>query len=225
MNPRPAASAAGGVHAALASPTRRRLLELLQASDTPRNVQDLAGAVGLHPSTVRFHLEMLSRAGLAGRQPHPQPGLGRPRSAYTAANRHRTDAPTTYRELAGLLAAHLADTAERRAARAEQIGFDWAQQLVPGGTSHTMDEAGRRVSGLFEQIGFEPELTVTGEDRQIALRACPFRVVAREHPEVVCSVHLGLLRGSLDRLGTHADGLLQPFVEPELCLAQLTPRG
>jgi len=40
---------------------------------------------------------------------------------------------------------------------------------------------------------------------------------------VVCSVHLGLLRGTLDRLGTPATAArLLPFIESDLCLAQLS---
>ncbi len=222
MSPRSAATATGGIHAALASPTRRRLLELLHADSAPRDVHDLGEAVGLHPSTVRFHLEILRRAGLVIRQTYPQAGVGRPRTAYAATGRDST--ATAYEDLASQLAANLADTNEGRAVRAEQIGLDWAQQLVPSraGTRETMDETARRVSGLFDRIGFEPELSTVGESRQIALRACPFRAVARQHPEVVCSMHLGLLRGSLDRLGARAEGRLLPFVQPELCLAQLS---
>ena len=41
---------------------------------------------------------------------------------------------------------------------------------------------------------------------------------------MVCSVHLGLPRGTVERLGRpHAALRLLPFVEPELCLAQLAP--
>ena len=40
---------------------------------------------------------------------------------------------------------------------------------------------------------------------------------------MVCSVHLGLLRGTLDRLGTpKTTARLLPFVQPDLCLAQLS---
>ncbi len=217
-------AAAGDVHAALASPTRRRLLELLRAGDTPRDAHDLARAIGLHLTTIRFHLEVLRRAGLLVSRPHPQAGVGRPRTAYAPVSRGGAD---TYQGLAGLLAAHLSDTAEGRAARAEQAGLAWAEHLVPAvtGADRSVDEAARQVSGLFAEIGFDPELTAAGAGRQIALHACPFRAVAREHPEVVCSVHLGLLRGSLARLGVSTASRLLPFVEPELCVAQLAPAG
>jgi len=78
------------------------------------------------------------------------------------------------------------------------------------------------VTGVFAELGFDPRLTDSGDGRQNALRACPFRDLARAQPEVVCSVHLGLLRGTLAQLGAlPATAQLLPFVEPELCLARL----
>jgi predicted ArsR family transcriptional regulator len=125
--------------------------------------------------------------------------------------------------LAALLAAGLADTPQRRSARAERIGEEWAHELL---SSTALDDApvedvAVQVSGLFERLGFAPELGHSEHGRQIALHACPFRLVARKHPEVICSVHLGLLRGSLARLGPTVAPRLLPFVEPELCVVHL----
>ena len=44
-------------------------------------------------------------------------------------------------------------------------------------------EARRRVTGLFAEMGFDPEPAVGG---RILLHDCPFRDTARAHPEVVC---------------------------------------
>ena len=221
--------AAGDAHAALASPTRRRLLELLRATGAPRDAHDLAVATGLHPTTVRSHLEVLRRAGLLTAQPHRKPGPGRPRTAYTPttgteSNNH------PYEDLARLLAANLDDTAARRSARAEQAGWAWAAQLAPPAPTApcaSLDQAARAITGLFTELGFDPVLTAAGDDRHIALRACPFRAVAQEHPEVVCATHLGLLRGTLDRLGATTTSIqLRPFVEPDRCVAHLaSPAG
>ena len=76
-------------------------------------------------------------------------------------------------------------------------------------------------------MNFDPELADpapgTGE-REIRLRACPYRDVAREHPDVVCAIHLGLLQGALTQLGDPPTTVrLVPFVKPHLCLAYLTP--
>jgi predicted ArsR family transcriptional regulator len=221
------AARSGDVHAALASPVRQRLLELLRASGTPTDAHQLAQTVGLHVTTVRFHLEVLRRAGLLVRSPQPQPRVGRPRTVYAPVSAEADDTATGYQGLAGLLATHLSDTAEGRAARAEQAGLAWAEQLVPTAlqSEPTVADAARQMNELFAEIGFDPELTTVSGGWQIALRACPFRAVARAQPEVVCSVHAGLLRGSLDRLGVSATSRLVPFVQPELCFAQLAPRS
>jgi predicted ArsR family transcriptional regulator len=212
--------------AALASPQRRRLLELLRASEAPRDARELAAATGLHVTTVRFHLDVLRRAGLVESRSQPRATAGRPRTVYTAVSYRE---PGGYPALTRLLAAHLADTPEARAVRAEQAGVTWAAELMaeagaPAGVD--AEQAARAVTGMFAELGFDPEMGGEQADRQIRLRACPFRAAARANPEVVCSVHLGLLRGTLTRLGAPpTTARLLPFVEPELCLAQLTPAG
>jgi hypothetical protein len=50
--------------------------------------------------------------------------------------------------------------------------------------------------------------------------------LARDDGEVVCGVHLGLMRGILRELGAPFDAIsLEPFVEPALCLAHLGGRS
>jgi predicted ArsR family transcriptional regulator len=211
---------------ALASPQRRRLLDLLRVAAAPRDAHELAAATGLHVSTVRFHLDLLLRAGLVAGRSQPRATAGRPRIAYTAVSQRE---PGGYPALTRLLAANLADTPEERAARAERAGMSWATELTaeadqPSGVD--AEQAARTVTGMFAELGFDPELAGDETDRQIRLRACPFRDAARANPEVVCSVHLGLLRGALDRLGAPPTTTrLLPFVEPELCLARLIPTG
>lgn len=211
--------------AALASPQRRRLLELLRTDEAPRDAHQLAAAMGLHVTTVRFHLDVLRRAGLVGSRSQPRAAAGRPRTVYTAVG---PPEPGGYPALTRLLAAHLADTPEARAARAEQAGVSWAVELTaeidpPPGVD--AEQAAQAVTRIFADMGFDPQLAGDETDRQIRLRACPFRAAARANPEVVCSVHLGLLRGTLTRLGAPSTARLLPFVEPELCLAQLIAAG
>ena len=59
--------------------------------------------------------------------------------------------------------------------------------------------------------------------RPSRLRRCPLLEAAVEQPEVVCSVHLGIVRGALDTWGTTSDETsLVPFAEPGACLLHLT---
>jgi predicted ArsR family transcriptional regulator len=221
-------------YAAQAAPSRRRLLRLLRdGGAVAQDAHELAATTGLHVSTVRFHLQILERAGLVRSRPQPRGGSGRPRTVYTPAHHDEPErGPSPYEQVASLLAAHLDDTAAGRTARAQRAGAAWAAQLTPAAgstnmeTAMSLEVAARRVNDVFADIGFDPELTTTGEHRRIALRACPFRAVAREHPEVVCAMHLGLLRGALARLGAPPTASeLLPFVEPELCIAHVAPAG
>jgi len=94
---------------------------------------------------------------------------------------------------------------------------------VPAGDRLSWDEGTRRVGGLFDRLGFAPRLVDDAAQRHLELDACPFRHLARAHPQIVCTVHLGLLRGALARLSVPAaeQAVLRPFVEPELCIADV----
>lgn len=211
-----------------ASKPRRRLLKLLRRSTIPLDVYQLAEATGLHISTVRFHLDVLVKAGQVSAQKTPRTTPGRPRTVYAA---HAEESPPDgYRPLAALLAANLGPTPRTRRRRAEKAGRDWATSLIPTVDDvATPDEAAHRIVDLFAEMNFDPELvhpaSATGE-REIRLRACPYRDVAREHPDVVCAIHLGLLQGALSRLGqTSTTARILPLVKPHLCLAYLSPPG
>ncbi len=209
-----------------ASKPRRRLLKLLRRSDTPLDVYQLADTTGLHITTIRFHLDVLAKAGQVTVQKTPRTTPGRPRTVYTA--RTEEAPPNGYRPLAALLAANLGPTPRTRRRRAEKVGRDWATTLIPTADGvATPDEAAHRIVDLFVEMNFDPELADPAPDtgeREIRLRACPYREVAREHPDVVCAIHLGLLRGALTQLGKPpTTGRLMPFVKPHLCLAYLSP--
>ncbi len=208
------------------SKPRRRLLKLLRRSDTPLDVYQLADVTGLHITTVRFHLDVLARAGHVTVQKTPRTTPGRPRTVYAA--RTEEASPDGYRPLAALLAANLGPTPRTRRRRAEKAGRDWATSLVPTADGvATPDETAHRIVDMFAEMNFDPELADAAPgtwERAIRLRACPYRDVAREHPDVVCGIHFGLLQGALTQLGSPRTTVrLVPFVKPHLCLAYLTP--
>jgi predicted ArsR family transcriptional regulator len=54
---------------------------------------------------------------------------------------------------------------------------------------------------------------------------CPFIELARQRPDVVCTLHLGLLRGAAEELDAPVDVTdLRPFARPGLCIATLRDR-
>lgn len=209
-----------------ATKTRRRLQDLLRHSDSDLDVYDLAGATGLHITTVRFHLDVLLRAGVVTTRTLARSTPGRPRSVYTLRLPEPSVEP--YEPLVALLAANLGSTSEIRRRRAEKAGRDWAVDLVPDETpsDESSGSPTDRIARLFSQMQFDPEpvepIPETGE-QEIRLRACPFRDVALIHPEVICAIHLGLLQGALTRLGGRTrTAQLLPFVEPTLCVVRIS---
>ena len=211
-------------HRVLAGISRSRLLMVLGRSAHPMGVRELADAVGLHPNTVRQHLDQLVEGGLAVRDTAPPMGRGRPALRYAAGPGSDDQDPAAYRTLAGVLAEQVARLPDGVGA-ARTAGERWGRALIgPAGSTTDEDAALGRLVGLLADAGFEPE----GPDLPggpIRLRRCPFEPLARDHRGVVCGVHLGLMHGALRQMGAPLDAVaLEPYVQPDLCLAHLRRR-
>jgi predicted ArsR family transcriptional regulator len=211
-------------HRALADPSRARILaELVDGG--PLDVRELARRVGLHLNTVRVHLNALAEAGLVQSETVPRQGRGRPRLVYRAAAEAAEEGGRRYRLLAEILVALVARFGSEATARLEEAGELWGHYLIesPPPYARLPDaEAVARVVGLLDETGFRPELETGKRGLRINMRPCPFLELARRHQEVVCPIHLGLIRGALAELGaTTRATRLDPFVRPELCVAHL----
>ncbi len=124
--------------------------------------------------------------------------------------------------LAEMLAGHMAGTLPDPAASALEARSAWGSYLIerprPGVT--TSESAAEALRNFMDRMGFDPEI---GPHDELRLRRCPFLEVAKAHQDVVCSAHLGILQGALAALNTNVTaGSIEPFVEPTLCLAQLS---
>lgn len=147
-------------------------------------------------------------------------------------------------ELIRVLAAALAERSDRDGDRGHGAAIDagraWGRahavgDRAPDGASAIADRAldaaqpdadwvpeVARTEALLrtlDSLGFAPER----REREVLLHACPFRDAARQHPDVVCGAHLGLMR----ELMADRDGAvrLQPMVSPNLCVVSLGQGG
>jgi predicted ArsR family transcriptional regulator len=211
-------------HRALADPSRARILAEL-ADEGPFDARELAERVGLHVNTVRVHLNALTEAGLVDGEPQPPSGRGRPRVAYRVTAAAGDEGGRRYRLLAEILTALVARFGPEAAEQLEDIGEAWGRYLVespPPSVSLDDEQAVERVLELLAGIGFEPQLERGARGRRIAMRPCPFLELARAHQDVICPIHLGLMRGALAELGAKTRATkLEPFVRPDLCVARL----
>jgi predicted ArsR family transcriptional regulator len=210
--------------AALGS-SRSRVLELLRKAGGPLGVQDIASATGLHANTARFHLDALFGACLVERTVEERTQPGRPRVVFHAAPAADPAARPNYRLLAEMLTGLIASALPRSEQAAVASGEEWGRYLAQGPAPlHRVDavEGISRLSAVLADAGFAPEAVGDLSAPVIRLRHCPFREIAVEHPELVCSLHLGLMRGVLREVRAPLTAeRLEPFVEPSLCLAHL----
>ncbi len=230
---------------------RQLLLDLLRASPQPRSILSLAQELKVHANTVRFHLEALEHAGQVEQLLADAAGPGRPPVLFRATRRMDPDGPTNYRLLAGMLASHLAASTPDPAAVGAELGRAWGARLLDlptlgphRGGRIRRGEALAYMTRILGNAGFAPEPPTGPRDATIRLRHCPFLgLVAggvtggatgidpdrdgragRGQDAVICSLHLGLMQGALAAMhGPVTVDRLDPFVEPDLCVAHLAP--
>ncbi|MEH1164314.1 helix-turn-helix domain-containing protein [Micromonospora sp. CPCC 205539] len=209
-------------YSALAVPSRRQLLDGIRTADHPLTVKELVTRTGMHPNTVRFHLEVLIEAGFVSGEPGRRHGRGRPQTIYRSVT---PPVPASgYQFLSQVLAAQLDQS--RAGGLAEEAGRSWLRpEGTPASPAPVADPVGAattRALALFTELGFEPVGTSDSASGLIDLHACPFLDVAREHPDVVCGMHRGLLRELVDTTTPDVVAELVPFARPGVCVARLT---
>lgn len=195
------------------------MLRELAAAAGPLSIAELADRLGVHPNTARYHLDTLVAAGRVERAPAGRSGPGRPALRFRPAAGMDPGGPRRYRLLAEILLHALADTPDPTAA-AVAAGRAWGRQLPPDGPGEPL----ARLLALLAEMGFAPERRDADGAAPIGLRHCPFLEVTASGLGVVCPVHLGLMQGALSNWSAPVTvDRLEPFAEPDLCLAHLAP--
>jgi predicted ArsR family transcriptional regulator len=204
------------------------MLDLVRRAEGGLTAADVAAATGLHPSTVRAHLDQLAESGLLTRERRGDGTPGRPAWRYQAVPRAEEDDRSTdrpYRDLAAALIGHLARDADDPHAAGVRAGRDWGRTLAaPIARTAPMDG----LVQVLDRLGFTPEIVDRPEPEAavVHLRSCPYLDLALKDPDVVCGVHLGVIGGVLGALGASAaDTDLQPFAAPGACVVEVRARS
>jgi len=239
------------------STARARILEVLTDQPEPCTVTALTALTRQHPNTIREHLDGLVADRLGVRTRAPAQGRGRPAWLYSAAPDVGSEPGSReYAGLASALAAQIARSSLNPFADSVEAGRDWGRELVGRGGASTATRpaaeeaeaaaghetknvarvapriatsaiaARRQVVSLLDELGFSP--SANARAGVVRLRRCPLLEAANQYPDVVCGVHLGVVRGALDELGADParteQTALQPFSEPGACRLDLLPR-
>jgi len=217
----------GVVSSVVLTPGQAAVADALEEAAEPVTLAALAASMNLHPNTVREHLVALEAEGLVSRGRGAPSGRGRPADRYQLANPPGTAQTGEYAALAATLAATLHRHPEP-AAEAVRGGQAWGERLAselpaPAGRGRGRLRAG--VVALLDRLHFSPE--ADRDATLIRLTRCPLLDAARQYPDVVCSVHEGIIRGALQHWGDpDPRPQLLPFAEPGACVLLLgRPRG
>lgn len=200
---------------------RAAVLEALLHQPDPVSIEALAQVTARHPNTVREQVNWLVAHGHVTRVRQPQVGRGRPAWLYEARGSRPADGE--YVELAAALAWRLQESSPDTHAEAITAGRGWGRDLVArrGAVAAPSPEAGRRWTvELMEELGYGPD--ADADARTVVLRRCPLLQAAHRFPDVVCTVHLGMVQAALEANGAPPEGVaLTPFSAPGECLLQL----
>jgi len=203
---------------------------VLRAAAAPMSILAVADELGVHPNTVRFHLEILVGDGQVEHVAPGRKGPGRPPLMFQAVRQMDRGGTRHYRLLAEILSTALAAERDPRA-KALAAGRSWGLRLESGLESPPQvgsgaEESIDRLVEVLDGLGFAPERRASGGEQQIGLRHCPFLELAESRTAVVCPIHLGLMRGALETWAAPVTvDRLEAFVEPDLCVAHLAGVG
>ncbi len=218
------------------SAARAGVLRAVTDAGEPVTVAALAEQLSQHPNTVREHLDALVVDGRVERIRRAPSGRGRPAWLYRIAAATDGAGPgddlmsgplgpdgQEYVALAVALIDQVSAASPDPAAMARAAGERWGRTLADrhvGSFEASSAAPSDQVVQMLRELRFEPQ--ATSDPKTMRLTTCPFLDAAKRHPEVVCQIHLGIVRGALSRLGADADAAdLQAFAEPGACLLGL----
>jgi predicted ArsR family transcriptional regulator len=190
---------------------RQMILEALRSAHDGLDTARLAERLRLHPNTIRWHLGVLTDAGLVQATPEGRHERGRPSIVHRLTGEGIARGRDEYRLLATMLTDVVAGDGDGEA-RAYEAGLRWGRHLRQG-------EPGVSIGDLLDAEAFAAKQ----HGDQIEMRRCPFSELAESSPQVICTLHRGLVDGVLAEAGSEQTvDRLDPFVEPRLCIAHLS---
>jgi predicted ArsR family transcriptional regulator len=211
------------VFKALGDNTRYAIYLELARAPRPLGTGDIADALGLHPNTVRPHLERMRDVGLLDIETDNRGQVGRPQHRYSLA----ADAPSL-----GLEPSVFRMLARMLAGVAAKAGLDSDDVADVGRLQGRADAAGHQgaktcaaaLMGELADLGFDPAAVPDGNSTTIAFTHCPFRELAEVFPDLVCHLHRGIVEGFVEARGGAEVTAFATLADRDPCRVDLSNR-
>lgn len=213
----------GDIAATLGDPTRRGIYVTVRESGDPVTAGRVAKAFDIHPNVARHHLDRLVEDGylrVSDRKTPATASAGRPAKGYEATDKEILLSYPARRY--DLLAELLVRVVQRASPVdgpmiAEQIGREYGRELAAqvgaAGEEEGVAEALSSVARAMMGVGFG---VAPDEGEQMLLtNHCPFGTTAVNHPEVVCRLDQGIVRGLLEASGRGDHATVSPHEGPD----------
>jgi predicted ArsR family transcriptional regulator len=206
---------------ALGDNTRYAIYLELARQPSPLATSEIAESLGLHPNTVRPHLERMREVGLLEVAADTRGSVGRPQHLYRLA----ADAPSL-----GLEPPTFPLLARMLLRVAESTGVDVADVIDVGREQGAIDATRTRrrsracvaaLSDRLAELGFDPAVVADDEVATVAFTHCPFRELAEAAPDLVCNLHRGMVEGFVDELGGAEVSTFHTLVDRVPCQVEL----
>jgi predicted ArsR family transcriptional regulator len=217
---------------ALEDDARRRMYLFIRNQGRPVSRDEAAREVGISRKLAAFHLDKLIDKGLLeahyARPPgRTGPGAGRPSKVYEPSGVEiDVSIPPRRYDLVGeilveALESRSPEESAHDAARrvAKEAGEALGQEVRRAGRLRAAgpERALHMARDVLRNHGFEPYEAEHGE---VALRNCPFNMLAQKAPQLVCGLNQSFVDGLLRGLGNETvEALLQPG--PDRCCVRL----
>jgi predicted ArsR family transcriptional regulator len=226
--------------------TRYAIYLEIARSPSPCTTAEIADSLGLHPNTVRPHLERMREVGLLAFEIDGRGSVGRPLHRYQLAD----DAPSmgleppAFPTLASMLAAVAAQSVPASDDIVEVGRAQGRMAATRSPATRSRHESTGCVSALLgelDKLGFDPTvdhlLVGSSNTTVVAFAHCPYRELAEAYPQLVCQLHRGIIEGFVQQFtdlnrGLALDGVMtgadvewfHTLVDREPCQVGLTAR-
>lgn len=214
---------------ALGDNTRYAIYLELARSQSPSSTADIAETLGLHPNTVRPHLERMREVGLLDVEVDNRGSVGRPQHRYRLADGAPSLGlePPAYPPLAHMLmqaALNAAVSPDAAAVAAREEGRERASKARA-----TVARAPRlgcvdALTSALADLGFDPTVATEGDLATIAFTHCPYQELAEAHPDLICNLHRGLVEGFVEEIGGGSVERFGTIADRDPCQVELSIR-
>ena len=221
----------GALTASLGDATRRGIYIAAREAPEPITAAEVARLFEIHPNVARHHLDRLVDDGYLQvshrrRNGRRGPGAGRPAKHYEATDKDvEVQFPARrYDLLAELLARVVERLAPDRAGEiAQAVGIEYGRELaaeigMPDDFGY--EAAAAAVAKAMMGVGFGTE--AKPGDHLLVTHFCPFGEAATKHPDLVCKLDQGIVRGLMEAAHQEPIAIVSPHDTPgEDCLVEL----